>query len=172
MTYPVTGIDVSKWQKKVDWKVALQQGIAFTFIRASEGERQVDPCFEHNMIQTYELGIPRGVYHFFKPAGDPIKQAEMFSTIIKSWRFELDAVVDVETSDKLKPEAMQTALRRFIEHTERLSGRKLMIYTSPGFFNGRLGKTGFAWQRKLWVAHWTVREQPQLPNEWFGRNKS
>ena len=35
--YPVHGIDVSKWQGDIDWNEVKRAGVAFVFIKATEG---------------------------------------------------------------------------------------------------------------------------------------
>lgn len=170
--YEVNGIDVSKWQGEVAWEVALQQGVTFAFIRASEGNKQVDPQFERNMQETARLGIPRGIYHYFKPGRDWQKQVELFSELAKGTQFELDPVVDVEVDDGLTKNDLNNNLAKFITHCESAIQRQLMIYTSPGFFNSQMPLTDYAWRRKLWVAHWTKASAPLVPDEWSNHKKS
>jgi GH25 family lysozyme M1 (1,4-beta-N-acetylmuramidase) len=172
MNYEITGIDVSKWQKELDWQTALRQGISFAFIRSSEGNRQKDAFFEHNMLHTKMLGIPRGIYHYFKPGRDLKMQVDLFSAVINAWTFELDAVVDVETSDGLNKVEFRDRLAAFIHQTEVRTGRKLMIYTNQNIFDNLLPPTDFAWKRRLWIASYTSDEQPHMPAEWRTHGKT
>jgi len=41
-----------------------------------------------------------------------------------------------------------------------------IVYTSPGWWNQRIGRQDWAAEYLLWVAHWEVNE-PQLPAGWF-----
>jgi GH25 family lysozyme M1 (1,4-beta-N-acetylmuramidase) len=54
----------------------------------------------------------------------------------------------------------------FLDKVEELTGRKPMIYTSPGFWNTYCSPPP-SWtpDYDLWVAHWGVQE-PTLPNGW------
>lgn len=170
--YEVTGIDVSKWQREIDWHQALSKGISFAFIRASEGNRQVDPYFERNLAETGRLGIPRGIYHYFKPDKDWRKQVELFSALVNGNEFELDAALDVESDDGLSKNEVNNALAKFVRWAEEaITPRKLMIYTSAGFFNGQLPLTGYAWRCPLWIANWTIGAYPALPREWRDHKK-
>jgi GH25 family lysozyme M1 (1,4-beta-N-acetylmuramidase) len=172
-THEVTGIDVSKYQAKIDWEQALKQGISFAFIRSSEGNKQTDVCFDRNMQETARLGIPRGVYHYFKPGRDWKAQRDLFVGLINKYPFELGAVVDVETDDGLGKNDTNNALAKFCRGVaETITPRDLMIYTSPGFFNSQLPLTDYAWRLKLWVAHWTTASKPQLPREWSNHKKT
>ena len=46
--YDLQGIDVSHFQGNVDWKKMEEQGISFSYIKATEGSSYVDPMFESN----------------------------------------------------------------------------------------------------------------------------
>ena len=43
--YPVRGVDVSRHQGAINWKVLSQQDIAFAYIKATEGSNFVDKNF-------------------------------------------------------------------------------------------------------------------------------
>lgn len=170
--YPVKGIDVSKWQKQINWSKALDQGISFALIRASEGDKLIDSQFERNMRQTEALRIPRGIYHYYRPDHDWRGQASLFVYLVQSWQFELDAMVDIESSGSLTKTQLESQVSKFVQRVESETARKLMIYTSPGFFNRHMPTTDWAWQRRLWVAHWTSAGQPTIPSEWGNRNRT
>ena len=57
-TWQITGIDVSRWQREIDWQQALTQGLSFSFLKATEGTQVIDSQFERNMHETARLGIP------------------------------------------------------------------------------------------------------------------
>jgi hypothetical protein len=46
--YPVHGIDVSKWQGDIDWNEVRRAGVAFAFIKATEGGDHNDSRFQRN----------------------------------------------------------------------------------------------------------------------------
>ena len=171
--FPVTGIDVSKYQIEIDWQQALSQGISFAFIRSSEGNKQTDAFFDRNMQETGKLSIPRGIYHYFKPGRDWKAQRDLFVELIHKYPFELEAVVDIETDDGLSKNEVNNALAKFCKAVlDLITPTNLMIYTSPGFFNSQLPLTDYAWRFNLWVAHWTAAFKPLLPKEWSNHKKS
>lgn len=181
MQYEVTGADVSRWQKEIDWSKMLSQGVLFVFIKATEGNKSVDSYFESNMKATEELKIPRGIYHYFKPDKDWKKQADHFSSVVNAWEFELPPVVDFEETDGLKsienPDGitksqLNSMFSKFITRFEEQTSKEIMIYTSAGFFNHYMPLTSYAWRKRLWVAHWTNNQSPTLPKEWSNHNKS
>ena len=64
--FPITGIDVSRWQREINWSLALSQGISFAFFKVNEGtyaeslrdSAVIDSQFERNMSETARLGMP------------------------------------------------------------------------------------------------------------------
>jgi lysozyme len=70
-------IDVSHYQRTIDWVRVAEAGIALAFIKASEGTGWTDPCFAANRAGAEQAGILVVPYHFITP-GDPIAQARHF----------------------------------------------------------------------------------------------
>ena len=65
----VRGIDVSKYQGRVDWKKVADSGVEFVIIRLgyrgmNEGTLELDPYFEYNIKGATEAGLDVGVYFF------------------------------------------------------------------------------------------------------------
>src|SRR6185312_9942580 len=58
--YPVHGTDVAKYQNAVNWSKLRSEGLAFAFIKATEGGDRVDERFEQNWRGARSAGIPRG----------------------------------------------------------------------------------------------------------------
>ena len=62
------GIDVSKWQKGFDFKLAKQQGKAFCIVRAgrttSDGQQVMDECFYENINGAKNVGMDVGIYFY------------------------------------------------------------------------------------------------------------
>ena len=58
------GIDVSYWQKNIDWDKVKSAGIKFAIIRCGYGNGGVDSYFERNVKECERVGIPWGAYYF------------------------------------------------------------------------------------------------------------
>ena len=57
------GIDVSKWNGRIDWKKVKKAGIDFCIIRTGYS-KTVDHKFKYNIEEAIENGLQIGVYHF------------------------------------------------------------------------------------------------------------
>ena len=139
---PIHGIDVSKWQGKIDWASVAGAGTQFAFIKATEGGDHVDERFMENWYGAKQAGIPRGAYHFMfwcRPAAD---QARWFKQSVPADPGAMPPVLDVEWNgeSKLCPHKVsrdqalsmiRTMLRAMEEHT----GKRPIIYTDITFHN-------------------------------------
>ena len=109
------GIDVSNWQREIDWHTHADRGVVFAFAKATEGEDYTDKWFERNWAEMREHWIVRGAYHFARPRQDPVEQARHFLRVVSRAssgpggpghglrRGDLIAL-DLETGDRRHPE--------------------------------------------------------------------
>ena len=74
------GIDVSKWQGKINWKAVKAAGIDFAIIRigfrGENGNIYKDDCADYNIQQAEKNGVLVGVY-FFSTAVNTAEAEEM-----------------------------------------------------------------------------------------------
>ena len=82
----VFGIDVSKWNKEIDWQKVKAAGVEYAIIRcgyrgASTGALVEDPYFEKNIKNATEAGVRVGVY-FFTQATTPVEAVEEASMVL------------------------------------------------------------------------------------------
>lgn len=60
----IKGIDVSRWNGKIDWKTVANYGMGFAILRITEKGNIVDSTFESNYKDCIENKIPVGVYKY------------------------------------------------------------------------------------------------------------
>ena len=59
------GIDISKWQGDINWGTVKSSGVAFAFIKATEGKDIVDQRFlEYSQEARPAAGIPSALLSF------------------------------------------------------------------------------------------------------------
>lgn len=166
------GIDVSSWQQgKVDWAKVKASGIAFAFIKATEGVNYVNPHFKRDWQETKSKGIIRGAYHFFEPTLSAEEQVRHFiSTVRVLDAGDLPPVLDLEGE---KWTAVPAHLRMemvltWIYAVEKELGKKPILYLGFYFARDVLG-TGHYRELstyKLWIAHYTSARNPLVPPPW------
>ena len=161
-TYPVHGIDLSRFQTSVDWNTARANGVNFAFIKATEGGDRVDPMFQDHWRGAARAGVSRGAYHFFYHCGPAIDQARWFIANVPRTPGALPPVLDLEwtpTSPTCRIRRDGAVIRAeakiFLDALQAHYGQRPIIYTTIDFFQdtdlGKLQGTEF-WLRSV-AAH-------------------
>lgn len=143
--YPVRGIDVAKYQGSIDWNAVRRSGVAFAYLKATEGGDRVDDNFERNWAATARAGIPHGAYHFFYLCRSGAEQAAWFIRNVPKEAGALPPVLDVEwtpdspTCTRRPPRAeLIREMTAFLEPVERYYGTKAIIYVPIDVHRDRL----------------------------------
>lgn len=161
----VKGIDVSHYDGTIDWATAKASGIDFAIAKATESTTYVDPTFATNWAGMKAHGVVRAAYHFFRANADPIAQANhVMQTVGTLEPSDLPIVLDLETTDGQTGATIAANALKFLAAVTQGTGKKAIVYTSPGFIAGLSGTSGFA-SYTLWVANWGVT-CPNVPSPW------
>jgi lysozyme len=151
--FPARGIDVSHHQGRIDWRAVSGAGIAFAYVKASEGATLLDPRFRENLAGARAAGLRAGAYHFFTFCKSGPEQARNF---LSNWHpspGDLAPVVDVELGGNCAhPPPRQEIvreLRRFLLEVEERTGRRPLVYTTGDAHDELL--RGAALPHRLWV---------------------
>jgi lysozyme len=131
--YPVKGIDVSRYQGKIDWPKVRGSGLKFAFIKATEGLTLIDTTYVANWAGAGNAGISRGAYHFFRPSMDGQKQAVHFLKQVKFNKGDLPPVLDLESTDDRPASEVRKEALKWLRHVEAQTGMKPIVYTLPHF---------------------------------------
>jgi lysozyme len=137
---PIHGIDVSKWQGRIDWASVRDAGTQFAFIKATEGGDHFDPRFLENWVGAKKAGVPRGAYHFMFWCRSAAEQAAWFRKIVPSDPGAMPPVLDVEWNGESKacpgklsrPKAL-AMIRTMLQAMEAHTGKRPIIYTDITF---------------------------------------
>jgi len=162
----IQGIDVSAYEASVDWTLARAAGIDFAFVRVSDGATYLDPRFPAYWAGARAAGVVRGSYQFFRPAEDPIAQADLLLDRMGPLEpGDLPPVIDVEVSGGLSKPAVAAAVRAWVHRvTERL-GRPPIVYAGLYSWPDLTGAANVT-TSPLWVAQYTSQPCPNIPSPW------
>jgi GH25 family lysozyme M1 (1,4-beta-N-acetylmuramidase) len=166
---PPAGVDVSSWQGAINWTSVKAAGIQFAYIKATEGTTYADPDFSDNYTNAYYAGVIRGAYHFAQPGeSSGAAQANFFATHGGAWSADnltLPGMLDLEGGCYgLSAGAMQSWILDFYNTYKADTGRDIVIYTSPSWWNSCTGGWGgMAALSPLYVADWTTAADPTIP---------
>lgn len=162
----VKGIDVSYYQGTIDWAKAKADGVEYAFIRVSDGLNTPDTKFDLNWQQTRAKGILHGAYQFFRPAQDPIAQADLLlGKIGTPMPDDLPPVIDVEADGGLAPATVAAKVKQWIDHVEAAIGKRPIIYTGFYFWRDQVGAPDET-ASPLWHAQYSTAACPNIAPPW------
>ena len=133
--YEVHGIDLSHYQSKISWDSVAVQGIAFAFVKATEGRQHLDKKYCENWQEMKRVGIKRGAYHFFRPTIPADEQARNFMNVVDMQYGDLPPVLDVEVDENLSREEVVKGIKDWLYLIEMEYSIRPIIYTHYKFYN-------------------------------------
>ena len=96
--YLIRGVDISHHNGTVNWTQLKNEGVAFAYIKATEGTTHTDSKYKDNYPKAKKADIKVGTYHFYTFALDGEEQANHFIRHAKVDNNDLIPVIDVEHS--------------------------------------------------------------------------
>ena len=158
----VKGIDVSKYQGKIDWNKVKADGVEFVVIRAGYGREisQKDPYFEQNYKGAKAAGLRVGTYwySYAESAEDAKTEAKAFLEAVSGKAFDLPVYYDVEEKAQAQKgkDFVTGVILAFAEEVEK-AGFTVGVYANTNWLTNyiALDKLG---GRSIWKADWS--EQP------------
>ncbi|MCC8088967.1 MAG: hypothetical protein LIO79_06860 [Rikenellaceae bacterium] len=155
--YEVWGIDISRYQKKIDWKEIISgDGPHFIFIKATEGSAIQDPMYHHHKQELEKSGILWGAYHFFGHRTSGKKQARNFINTAKLTKGNLLPVLDIEYHRFLKDRKhLIKEVAAFCSEIKRYYGVYPVIYCSSNFYERYLRRDFPESKYHIWIADYS-----------------
>ena len=174
----VYGIDVAKYQNKVDWQRLsfssdshgrvsgrsdagnYRQPVLFALMKSTEGSTIVDPTFKRNFKAAKECGIVRGAYHFLSVNSSVESQVRNFIRHTPLAKGDFPPVLDLEISRKTMQTQHKKVCRMALEWlraVERHYGVKPIVYTYDNYYKEYLKGRGFD-DYDFWVARFAASE--------------
>lgn len=173
LTGRALGIDVSKWQGKIDWKAVKADGIDFAIIRI--GYRGENGCLyrdsnaDYNIQQAQNAGLLVGVY-FFSTAistDEAREEAAFVAKAIKGYKISYPVVYDCEgfgtESSRMYNLTSAERTTNALEFLRAIKGAGYegMFYASKFDLEGAWDTASIESEYKIWVAHYPAVTYPQ-----------
>lgn len=141
------GIDVSQFQKAIDWQSVKEAGAEYAFIRVGArgyvtGEIYEDETFVDNLNGAKSVGLDVGVYFFSQAVTEQevIEEADYVLAMLQGTPLELPIVYDFELpgdadarGHNLSNEELVLQANRFLEYIEQ-NGYRGMLYANPQLY--------------------------------------
>ena len=162
------GIDVSEWQKTIDWEKVKAAGIDFAMLKAGSGRNRIDPQFKYNISECNRLGIPCGVYWFSYAYTEELahNEAKYCLEAIAPYKLDYPVAYDfeydsVDNAEKLgieiTKEMASSFARAFLGEIEA-ARYYAQLYTNADYLT-RYFDSELAKRYDVWLAQW-----PSKPN--------
>lgn len=159
------GIDVSKWNKTIDWQAVKEAGVEFAIIRcgyrgSSSGSLIIDPMYIENIEGAIQTGIPVGVYFFTQALNETeaIEEASMVINLIRKYDVDYPVFLDSESAggngraDDLSLEQRTKNHKAFLQ-TIASAGYEAGLYASTNWLNKRLDMEQLS-RYRTWLAQY------------------
>lgn len=169
------GIDVSKWNKEIDWEKAKAAGVEFAIIRCGyrgsvTGTLVEDPYFYRNIEGARAAGVKVGLYFFTQAtnAVEAVEEASMVLCLNNGQPLDYPIFIDTEgaggngRADGLDT-ATRTAVCEAFCETIASAGYRAGIYASRNWYYNNLDMTRLD-SNVIWLAEY--REYPKYTGKY------
>ncbi len=140
-SYPVHGIDLSRYQTSVDWTAAQRAGVNFAYIKATEGGDRVDPLFQTHWQGATAARVRPGAFHFYYFCTSAAVQARWFIANVPRVAGALPPVLDVEWNPQSPtctrrpdPATVRSEIGIFLDIVGRHYGQRPVVYAPLEFW--------------------------------------
>jgi lysozyme len=151
-TFPIRGIDVSRHQGIIQWRLILPNEVHFVYIKATEGGDFRDAQFTDNWKASADAGFRRGAYHFFTFKTPGLRQAANFIAVVPNEPGALPPAIDLEfwgnSPDRPSVGDFRRELSIFMSAVRSFYDREPVLYTDMDFKNYYLRDLPI---QRLWI---------------------
>ena len=169
------GVDVSKYQKNVDWAKVKKAGVSFVIVRigyrgyGAAGNLVLDPMFEEHFTNAKNAGLKVGVYFFSQATTEAEAQEEAFACayVLNGRKLDYPIFFDTEAStssngtgraDGLGVTDRTKCAVAFCEEV-KAQGYKPGVYASTTWYRKRVDLNSLK-KYTIWNAHYGVSSSP------------
>lgn len=155
------GVDISTWQKNVDYLKLKANGIDFAIIRCGYGknESQKDNMFEKHYAGCIYAGMKVGAYLYsYASTVEGAKlEAENCLKFIRNKKFDLPIFYDVEDKNQRNIDRNTlTQMCKVFCDTIINAGYQAGVYTNLYWFNNKLNVKELE-KYNIWLAQWNYK---------------
>lgn len=149
------GIDVSNWQRYIDYSQVKNSGIEIVYIKSSQGNNIKDAYFEVNYRNAKANGLKVGFYHYLvaTTVEEAEKEARFFASVISGKQVDCKLALDYEQFGGVPKELINQIAMAFIRKVEELTKKQVIVYSdlynAQNTFNQEISS-----KSELWLAYY------------------
>ena len=183
------GVDVSKWQKDIDWEKVRACGIDYAIIRLGyrsnepDGKIGLDSYYQKNIEGAKAAGLKVGVYFFSQATtiAEAQEEAAFVMRYLKGYTLDLPIVMDYEFSNngrlnqaydttdankKLNPQKAADICLAFCDMVESY-GYASMVYANQSMLTTYVDGARLSRETEVWLARYnTSNAYPNAYQYW------
>ena len=169
------GVDVSKYQKNINWNQIKKAGVSFVIVRigyrgyGASGTLVLDPMFEEHFTNVKNAGLKVGVYFFSQATTEEEAKEEAFACayVLNGRKLDYPIFFDTEASgasggsgraDGLGVADRTKCAIAFCEEV-KAQGYKPGVYASTLWYRKRVNLNSLK-KYTIWNAHYGVASSP------------
>ena len=163
----IKGVDISHWQKGIDFSALKQAGVKFAIIRAGYSTKK-DDAMDKFIADCKKYGIDFGFYWYSYAMTVEQAQAEADKCIevIKGLSPTYPVFFDMEEKKQIDLLDTDTRTKMAIAFCEKIKKARFKpgIYANPSFMENYFDKRQLVGKYDIWLAHWT--NSPDRPSSY------
>lgn len=133
----LSGIDVSSYQRSVDWDAVAGDGVSFAWTKLTGGAWYTNPYGAEAWAGIGSSGLVRGAYHFAfessgEPGGDAAAEADFFCAALEAGGLSVGDLVALDIEDGPDVPLGDWALS-WLRRVESRTGIRPFVYTGTWF---------------------------------------
>ena len=158
------GVDISSWQKDIDFKQIKDNGVSFVMIRLGyqesiNGKLVLDDNFKNNIKEALKYNLDVGVYFYSKASSikEAIEQADFVYKNIKNYSIKLPVAFDWEIYSSFN--SLNISIRDLNSIADMFQ-KKIKGYGYDSMLYGSKNYLEKIWDMKnyyTWLAHYTKK---------------
>lgn len=159
----IKGIDVSAWQKNINWETVANYGMGFAILRITEAGNVTDKYFEKNYAACQEHNIPTGVYKYSYAMTIPEieSEAQKIISVLAGRKLQFPVWLDLEWNNQRALGA--ESLHKMTEAFEKIivnAGYKFGIYCNVDWYENVI--CSHLKKYEFWVARYPQNDNGTL----------
>lgn len=150
------GIDVSNWQKNINFEEVKNSGVQIVYIKASEGTTFKDPYLEQNYSNAKANGLKIGFYHYLTATSveGARRQAEFFTSVIVGKEYDCKLAMDYEEFFGEGRNEINEIAIAFMQRVSQITGKDVIVYSNLNNIKNTFGDD-VALEGDLWLAYYS-----------------
>lgn len=165
MSIKLKFIDISNWQKSVDYQKVKNDGVQGVILRVghtgyANKSMAKDLMFEKHYQGFKSVGLPIGVYWFSRAtnASEAIKEANLTLQYLGDKELQLPIFWDTEDNvyqNKISRDRLTQVAITYLEHIKQYRKDLVGVYASTSWLNNRLDMSKLS-HYEVWVAQYNT----------------